>query len=152
MVTRALPLVAAFLIVAAAAWAFPVQNGNTASKCKKGITFDTLTASNNARRSVYLINCPVGGVRGNPDSVASLWFNGGATPAFRRIQHFIVWNADPAGVTQYVFDLTIFRDGASSRNKLALWPYEYIDIPLEADSIQITSRSAGGIVLGLGYW
>lgn len=152
MVTRFAPLALALLCAASLASAFPIMSGNSYNKARKGIVFDTLYAPLNVTRSVYFIDCPQGTVRSNMDSLVQLWKNGGAAPRLRRMQHLILWEAG-AG-SDIVFDLTIFRDNATSVNRGIYMPSDrWIDLPIEADSLQFKIRSTSNLaIIGMAYW
>lgn len=152
MVTR-LSLVCALLVSAATAIAFPYMDGNTPSRAHKGVVIDSLYIPNGRSRGVYLIDVSAGQVRSNMDSTLNLWFNGGSVPRFRRIQTMIVWPADADGGTlKHCFDITIYREGATCQNKYCMDTYvQAVTIPLEADSIRITSRTGVGTNLSLSY-
>lgn len=133
-----------------AAQAFPIVDGNTAMYGRTYVACDTVTAPagpTGRTRTIYLI----AGTAVQSDSVLNVWRDGGAVPAFRRIQgmRFSTNNISAGSIVV----MTIHRDGAtSSMNRMYVTPYAWMDFPVEADSIVFRSATASTAPLVYCAW
>ncbi len=137
---RVLPVLVCLALSATAAFArgFPVMSvaavENNYRQARLYPVMDTLAIPITRTRGIYMIAPASGSVRAPIDSLLELWRNGGATPDFRKIQHLILMNNS---VDEEQFRMTIFDTRGTSHFRWVNQAYQVLDLPIEADSIQI---------------
>lgn len=125
---------------------------NTPEQARQWFYCDSVIHYNNLSqpiRPIYLVE----GVtyRGEMDSVIAAWKAGGATPRFRRIQGIKIFS-EAAGNSQNI-TLDIFHSDGTSANNKFIGQYEtVVDIPLEADSIHLSTTDIGARDLDICVW
>lgn len=151
---RAVTILCFAAMAAASCWltarAFPTMDGNDYRRARYFPVIDTLAIPINRTRGIYLIAPSSGTVRAPVDSLLELWRNGGATPAFRRIQHLVLFHNS---VDEEEWGMTIFRGSDIVHFQQVTQAYQVLDLPIEADSIQVqgVSPKVGATQVDLGY-
>jgi hypothetical protein len=143
---RLLWIALALALAASASGAFPYVPGNTVKRGRSYLACDTVTAPagpTGRTRTIYLIS----GTAVGADSVLNVWRNVGTVPTFRRIQA-TRWTTNDANGSLVI--VTIYRDGATSAmNRIFVTPFQWMEFPVEADSIVF--RSANGSTAPIVY-
>lgn len=152
---RVLPILACLALAATAAWAeFPIMSASDGAfnTYKQGRVFpliDTLSVPINRARGIYLIAPTSGTVRAGVDSILEVWRNGGAVPKFRKIQHVALWNS---ATDEEQLRMTIFDTRGTSHFRWVNQGYQVLELPCEADSIQLQADPASQLDMTYVLW
>jgi hypothetical protein len=141
-------------LAAAQAWAgFPYMSNttgaNTYAQAAIFPVMDTISIPINRVRGIYLIAPSSGTVRIGVDSLLEAWRNGGAAPKFKKIQHLILYNNS---LVEEQIRMTIFDDRGTSHFRWVNQAYQVLDLPIEADSIQLQGDPASTLDMGYILW
>lgn len=130
--------------------AAPYIDGNTYKQARRWVVMDTVSIpAGNKFRGIYLFEPASGTVRAGVDSLLELWRNGTYTPKFRKIQHLTLFNNS---VEEEQLRMTIFDVRGISHFRWVNQPYQTLDFPIEADSIQIQADPASQLDMTYILW